>query len=214
MQTFTRYVLVELIKFFLAALVGLTALLLLVVVIQETSKRGLPPAAILRLIPYILPEYLRISLPITLLLATTTVYSRMSHFNEVTAIKALGISPMTILWPAFVLASLLSLLTVWLNDAPIAWGRTGAQRVIVDAVEEIVYGMLRTDRYYNVTSSQFSIGVKRVEDRRLIRPTVTIGARGSLPALTIDAEEAELRADQVENVLKIWLRNARVETVS
>jgi lipopolysaccharide export system permease protein len=135
----------------------------------------------------------------------------MSGFNEVTAIKALGISPMTILWPAFVLAFLLSLLTVWLNDAPIAWGRTGAQRVIVDAVEEIVYGMLRTDRYYNVTSSQFSIGVKRVEDRRLIRPTVTIGARGSLPALTIDAEEAELRADQVENVLKIWLRNARVE---
>jgi len=211
MRTFTRQVLVELIAVFLAALVAFTAIVLLFVVVREMVRLGLPPTAVLHLVPYILPDSLKISLPVTLLLATTTVYSRMSGSNEVVAIKALGISPMAILWPSFVVGCLLSLLTVWLNDVAVPWGRSGAQRVIVDAVEEIAYGMLRTERYYSSSSPQFSINVKRVDGRKLIQPTVTIGPLGRLPGLTIDAQEAELRVDREENVLKIWLRNANVE---
>jgi lipopolysaccharide export system permease protein len=211
MRTFTRQILVELTAVFLAALVAFTAVVLLFVVVREMVRLGLPPTAVLHLVPYILPDSLKISVPVTLLLATTTVYSRMSGSNEVVAIKALGISPMAILWPSFFVACLLSWLTVWLNDVAVPWGRCGAQRVIVDAVEEIAYGMLRTERYYSSSSPQFSINVKRVDDRKLIQPTVTVGALGRLPSLTIDAQEAELRADREENVLKIWLRNANVE---
>lgn len=84
------------------------------------------------------------------------------------------------LWPTLVAAFLVSLVTVWLNDVAVSWGRSGMERVALAAAEEIAYGLLRTERSYS--TPQFSINVKRVEDRRLIRPIVTIAGQGSIRA--------------------------------
>ena len=88
-----------------------------------------------------------------------------------------------LLWPAFVLAFFLSLLTVWLNDLAYSWGRTEAQRVLVEAVEEIAYNMLRAQNCYS--SPQFSVNVKGVDGQLLLRPTVSVPARGKSPEMTI-----------------------------
>ena len=108
MSTITRYVLRELIRVFLYALAGLTGVFLVAGVVQEAVREGLPPTQILRVMPYILPESLRFSVPVALLLGTAILYSRMAGYNEVVAIKALGISPTAILWPTFAVAFLSS----------------------------------------------------------------------------------------------------------
>ncbi len=199
----------ELIKVFALALTVFTTLMIVVGVVREAILQNLPPAQVIWLIPYMLPFSLCVAIPVTLLLATTVVYGRMSGSNEVLAIKALGISPMRIVWPALIGAFLISLATVWLNDLAVSWGRRGAQQVIVDALEEIVYNMLRTHRRYS--SSNFAINVKRLEDRKLIQPTLTFQASEDAPATTIMAKEAELRTDRKENVLKILLRDATID---
>jgi lipopolysaccharide export system permease protein len=209
MRTLTRHILIELTVVFTFALTALTTLVMVWIVIKDLLNNGLPLLQIGMLIPYALPDALRFSIPGTLLLATTTVYSRMSGYNEVVALKALGISPVTILWPVWVVAFLLSLLTVWLNDVAVSWGRLGAERVIQEAIEEIAYGMLRTERRYE--SPHFTINVKRVEGRTLLRPTLTISARGSSPAVMIEAEDAEIHANLRENVLAIMLGNCNIE---
>lgn len=209
MRTLNRYILAELSKVFLLSLTALTGMMMIVGVVREAVDQGLPPGQLVRLIPYILPDALRIAVPVTLLLATTWVYSRMSGSNEVVAIKSLGIFPMAILWPTLILATLLSLGTVVLNDVAVSWGRSGVQRVVVEAVEEIAYGMLRAKRRYS--GPDFDINVARVEGRRLIHPTLTLEARGNTPAITFTAEQAELRSDREENLLKIILWNGEVE---
>ena len=209
MRILTRYVLAELGKAFAIWLTGLTLLMIIVGVVREAAMQSLPLGEVARLIPYILPDALRIAIPATLLLAATSVYGRMSGSNEVVAAKALGIHPWSLLWPAFVGAFLISLVTVWLNDLAVSWGRNGARRVVVEAVEEIVYGMLQVQRSYS--SSGFSINVKRIEGRRLILPTLTLAASGNSPAVTVTADEAELQADHKEGVLKIILRNATLD---
>lgn len=209
MRILTRHVLLELLKSFAVSLTAMTVVVLLAGVVREAVNQSLPPAETLRLIPYILPDALRMTVPATLLLATTIVFGRMSGSNEVVAIKALGISPSTVLWPAFVAAFLISLVTVWLNDLAVSWGRDGAQRVIVDAVEEIAYSMLRTKRRYS--SSNFAINVKRVEGRRLIRPTLTIRGSGESPTMTVVAEEAELCTNRQKNVLNILLKDSTID---
>jgi len=209
MRMLTRYILLELTKTFLLALTGLTVMMLVVGVVREAVQQSLPLAQILWLLPYILPDALRIAVPATLLLATTVVYGRMSGSNEIVAAKAMGISPVALLWPIYTLAFVLSLVTVWLNDVAVSWGRNGAQRVVIEAVEEIAYGMLRTQRAYS--SPRFSINVKRVDGRKLVRPIVTVAARGNVPTVTITAAEAELRSDRQENVLKVLLRDGTIE---
>ena len=209
MRMLTRYVLFEVFKVFAIALTSLTILMMIVGVTREAMSQGLGLAQLLRLMPYILPDALRFAVPATILFAVSIVYGRMSGSNEVVAIKSLGISPMTIVWPALVFAFLLSLATTWLNDVAVSWGRNGVRRVALEAVEEIAYGMLRTQRAY--TSPQMSINVKRVDGRKLIHPTLTLHGRGSQAPQTLVAEEAELVADTENDTLRIVCRNFTVD---
>jgi lipopolysaccharide export system permease protein len=203
MRILTRYIVGELSKVFLLSLAVLTPLLGLILVVNKALDQGLPPAQILQLVPYILPEALLFSVPVTLLLATTNVYSRMSGSNEVVAVKALGIFPMAILWPALILAFLLSLGTVVLNDVAVSWGRDGVRQVVRESIEEIAYGMLRTQGRFS--HSMFDITVMDVVDQRLIRPTLTIKKHGSMSPGTITAREARLQFDREEGVLMVVL---------
>lgn len=209
MSRMTRYVLAELTKAFLVALMGLTAMMLLVGVIREAVAQGLPPAQVVRLVPFVLPDALRFAIPVTLLLAVSIVYARMSGMNEIVALKACGISPLVVLWPAFVMGFLLSLTTVWLNDVAPTWGRAGIRRVVIEAAEDIAYSMLRIERRF--TGRRLSINVKRVEGRTLIRPTVTVARRGSTPTITVTAESARIETDYHERVLRIEFRNGTMD---
>jgi len=209
MRILSRYVLIEMAKVFSVSLATLTLMMILIGVVREAAAQNVPLTQVAQLIPFILPDALRIAIPVTLLLSTTSVYGRMSGSNEVVAAKALGISPMTFLWPTLIAAFLLSLVTVWLNDVAVSWGRHGARRVVVEAVDEIAYGMLKAQKSYS--SPSFAINVKAVEDRRLIRPTITLQETDNSPAMTITAEEAELQSDRAAGVLRIFLRNGRAE---
>ncbi len=209
MKLLTRYVLLELIKVFLVALAALTGLIVLVGAVQEAVRQGLSPVPVLQLIPYILPDALRFALPATVLFAVCTVYGRMSSDNEVVAAKSVGISPVTLIRPALVLAFLLSLVGVWLNDIAVSWGRAGVHRVIVQSVEQIAYGMLRTQRSY--ATGDFSIHVQQVDGRQLVWPTITFQGKAGEPPVILTAERAELRSNPAEGTLSVFLDNGTVE---
>ena len=85
-----RYVLAELLKVFVISLTSLTALLLLVGVMRQTLDEGLGLKHTLCLIPYLLPDALRFTVPATGLFAAACVYGRMSNFNEIVALKSLA----------------------------------------------------------------------------------------------------------------------------
>lgn len=209
MRRFTRYVLVEYLKVFLLTLTALTVLIILFGIAREAKNQGLGPLQIVQIVPYILPDALRFTLPGTVLFAACLVFGRLSGSNEIVAIKSLGISPWVVLAPVFALAFLLSLAAVWVNDLAVTWGYRGVQTVILNSVEEIVYGMLRSQRSYS--SQRFSIIVKRVDGRKLISPVFTFEGHGDNPAVTVRVEEAELKADPANKSLTILCRNGTVE---
>ena len=209
MRILTRYVLAELTKIFVLALFALMPVMLIVGISQLAMKYSLPPAQILQLVPYTIPFAMSVALPVTLLLATTSVYARMAGSNEVVALKAQGISPWTVIWPAVMVAFVLSLATVWLTDMAVSWGRNGAQQVVIDSVEEIAYSVLRTQKSYS--SPGFSVNVKRVDDDRLIRPRISIRGGGDSPSITITAAQATLSCDREAGVLILELTDAFID---
>lgn len=202
-----RYIVAELTKVFLVSLTALTLIFLVIGLVREAREQGLELAQIIQLVPYVLPDALRFTMPATILLSACMVYGRMSSANEVTALKSAGISPTTILWPAVILSFLLSLTTVWLNDAAVSWGRDGIQRIVIESVEEIAYGMLRTQRSY--TSKALSIVVKGVDGKRLIQPVVSLDSNGK--AVVMTAEEAELRGEPDKGLFTIICRNGMID---
>jgi lipopolysaccharide export system permease protein len=206
MKIVTRYVLAELMQVFLVALTALTLFMLIVGVVKEAQQQGLGLAQIAMVVPYVLPEAMRFAVPGTMLFAVASVFGRMSATNEITALKAAGVPPVVAIWPA--LAFALSFFSVWLNDVAVSWGRNGIRRVIVGSVEEIVYGRLRQQRSYS--SNKFSINVKEVDGRTLIRPTFSFRPGGSSPSVTVSAAEAEIRADLEAEALVVTCRDGTV----
>ncbi|HEY4311234.1 MAG TPA: LptF/LptG family permease [Pirellulales bacterium] len=209
MRLLPRYVLIELLKVFAVTVTSLTTLMMLVGVAKEAIDQGLGLVQVLQMLPYILPNALLFALPGSTLFAVSIVYGRMSGANEIVAIKSLGINPMTVLWPALVLAFLLSLVCVWLNDVAVSWGFNNVQRVAIESLDDIAYGMLRTQKSFG--TNKFTINVKRVDDRRLIKPVITFTATGTTPPYTITAQEAELRSDTRRKVLVIAFEQGLVQ---
>lgn len=208
MKILSRYVLVELLQVFLVALSALTLFMLVVGLVKEAQQQGLGLLQIARLVPYVLPEAMRFAVPGTMLFAVASVFGRMSATNEITALKAAGISPMAAMWPAFALAVAVSLVSVWLNDVAVSWGRDGVRRVIVSSVEEIIYGRLRQHRSYS--APHISINVKHVEGRKLVRPTLSYQPETG-DAVTVSAASAEMRADPARGVLAVTCHDGTLQ---
>lgn len=201
MRILTRYVLFELIKVFMLTLIGFTLVIYIGLIGKEFVDKGIGLGPLLQMCPYLLPQAMQFAVPGTILLATTSVYGRMSSYNEILAVKSLGISPMVLVWPTLVLATLLSLGETVLNDVAMSWGRLGVERVFLASIEEVTYGHLRMHHSHNL--GKINITVRDVIGHRLIEPTLIMQASGNRPPMTISAREAELRLLSAESKLVV-----------
>jgi lipopolysaccharide export system permease protein len=194
MRILTRYILAELIKVFLIVLVGWTALIFVALMGKEAVDKQIGLGPLVRMAPYLLPQALQFAVPASMLLAATSVFGRMSSYNEVVALKALGISPMVILWPAIALATLISFVAVVMNDMAVSWGKIGMERVVLESIEEVAYRQLSVHGSFNIPSSPWSITVSGVEGRRLIEPLILRQSYDDQEGQRIRAKWAELQA--------------------
>jgi lipopolysaccharide export system permease protein len=209
MRILTRYVLLELLKVFLVSAAGMTLLFILVGVIQQAYMNGLGAKQIALLLPYVLPQALQFSVPATTLFAVCSVFGRLASGNEVVAVKASGISPLALLIPAWVLAFLLSLGEVWLDDLAVSWGRDSIARLVIESVEEIAYSHLQQTRSYS--NRQFSIMVEGVEGKELIEPLIKFQGGDDDQEVTINCEKAMMRSNLKDRTLTITCINSDVQ---
>ncbi|MBM3998102.1 MAG: YjgP/YjgQ family permease [Planctomycetes bacterium] len=206
----TRYVVSELMKVFVATLFAMTAFVILAVVGAEAVREGLGVEAVARLLPYSLPMALRFTVPGTILFACCSVFGRMSASNEIVAIKSLGVSPMAVIRPALILAIIVSCLAVWVNDVAVSWGTAGVHRVILQSIEQIVYGRLRTQRSYS-NQRGLAIQVKDVDGDRLIRPTLSYQPNDGSRPVSITADEAQMKLNADNSALVVVFDNMRID---
>jgi lipopolysaccharide export system permease protein len=196
MYILTRYVVWEVLKVYLAALLGLTLMVTLGMGFKEGLSRGLPPLIVLTIMPYMLPEMLGITIPVAMLYSVSSVFGRMTGMNEVVALKSLGINPMVLVWPVLVLAAFMSLGTVWMYEVAATWCRPTRERVMCEALEDILYSMLQKNRSIDDPRLPIAITCKRLDGRKLISATITLKGQPGRPQTTVVAEEAEFSTDR------------------
>ena len=190
----TRYILIEILKIFVVALVALSLLILVIGIGRELIRRGLGLIAVVQLLPYVLPISLQFAFPATALFSVCCVYGRMAADGEISTVKASGISPLRLLKPAIIFAAILSPVAVCVSDLAVSWGRPGVNRVVLMSIEDIAYRVLQGEHSYT-SDHGFSIYVGEVVGRRLISPKVTIHNGGENGPMRVSAREGELRLD-------------------
>ena len=210
MKLFLRYILLDTLKIYFAALLILTILLVMIFVVNQAIQLGLPLKHAIKLIPCTLPEQLRLSIPMTLLLASTVSFSRMAGGNEIIAAKSLGIAPWQLMWPVWGLALVLSLVCVWLNDFAVTWGRSSVTSVVYRATEDIIYSELgKTGKIKKQFGDDtYTISVKRIEGKKLILPKI----ESHNTQRVVNMDEAEIHVDYDQAILTIMFTNLLVNT--
>ncbi|MBX3440296.1 MAG: LptF/LptG family permease, partial [Planctomycetaceae bacterium] len=205
-----RYVLGELLRVFLLVLTVFTVLTVFAGVFQEATERGLGPLQVVKVLPFIIPSLLPFTIPATLLLTVSVVYGRIAGDQEITAAKAAGINPLSLMGPAFFLGGVLSVCSLLLADQVIPWAETMSQRTIIAAVEEIFLEQLRTEHQLRYKPENIDITVEGVVGRRLIAPVFRHLHRGQ--TITVQAAEALVEFDHDRQVAILHMRDARADT--
>jgi len=114
-----RYVLKELIAPFLASLFGITFLFVvdfLVKILDSVLSKGLPTSTVIEIFVLNLAWMLSLSIPMAVLVASLMAFGRLSGDQEITACKAAGVSPLSLMRPVLIVSLLVSVLMVVFNN--------------------------------------------------------------------------------------------------
>ena len=113
--TLHKYILRELLRVFLLALVALTLILSLGSILQPVQEYGAGPRQVVFLMFYFLPITLTFVLPMAALFAGALVYGRFTSDNELDACRASGISVLTLVLPGLSLAIFVAIANLLLS---------------------------------------------------------------------------------------------------
>ena len=119
MKILTRYTLKEFFPPFLLALICFTSILLLDEIFRLTKlfvSKGVSPFYLVKLLIYVLPATLVVTIPMATLVGILLSLGRFSTDNEITAMKAHGIGFHQILLPLLAISSLLSIFDFFFMD--------------------------------------------------------------------------------------------------
>jgi lipopolysaccharide export system permease protein len=114
-----RYVLKEHVGPFVFALSALTSLLLLQYIARKFGDlvgRGLSWQVIGEFFLLSIPFTVAMTLPMSILVSVLYAFSRLAAENEVTALKAGGVSARSLMKPALIASTFLALFMLWFND--------------------------------------------------------------------------------------------------
>ena len=206
-----RLIFWELLKVFLMSLGTLTGLLVTAGLLQQAAQMGLSLRQVINAIPLFIPNTLPYTIPATTLFASCVVYGRLSHDNEVVAIKAAGVHLATILKPALLLGTITTVITAALSHSVIPISQQLLFQQLTSDPEELLYNQLRRDRCIRHPRLPYVIYVKDVQGKRLIDVVLKERRRMKDPIsgqesflgykMIARAREAKLRVDPVDGKL-------------
>ena len=107
MKIIDRYILKELVKFFILSVFILTLVLFLDqlhYLSELILNRGVAVRDMLLLLLYISPAFLALTIPLSVLFASLMTFSRLSGDNEIIAVRAAGISMYRLMLPVLILS--------------------------------------------------------------------------------------------------------------
>ncbi|MBP1714373.1 MAG: permease YjgP/YjgQ family protein [Deltaproteobacteria bacterium] len=212
-KTLYWYLLKELFPSFFLGLVGFTFVLLTGRILQLTElfvNKGIPFSHLVKLIYYLLPSFLVLTIPMATLLSVLTTFNRLSSDNEVTALKASGVSLYQMTPPVAVLALLAFSATALLA--------TYAQPRAKHASRSLLYEIASTKAHAGVKERVFNddfeglvLYVEKVLPNAYQWEHVFISdSRNASETVTIVAPEGDVLSDPLTMTVTLRLKNGAI----
>ena len=179
----------------------------------ELLSKGVPLSTLLEVIGLLLPDVLRIVLPLALLVSTVLVFSRMSADSEIIALKSMGVSIWQTVLPALAISLVFTMICLWLSlwVAPTCKYRSEVLRQ--EALLETPLTLLEPGEFSNAFP-QCSLRIGRQDGKELHDVHIIVGEKGSHRCQDICAESGSMAFDAERGIVAFNLKNASVTNVS
>src|SRR5688500_10466279 len=168
MNTLHSYLLRQIIAALLMTVLVFTFVLLLGNVLKEILSLLLSQQAsfslVAQAIGLLIPFVLVFALPMGMLTATLLVFGRFSADQELTAVRAGGISLMSLAAPVILLSVCLSVVCAWINMSIAPQCRYAYKSLIYRVGMKAATTMLQEDRYVQGLSEGATIYSRKIQD--------------------------------------------------
>lgn len=210
-----RYLMREITGIFVLGLTIFTLVLLMgrmVKLMEMVVANGVPLAEVLRLIVLLLPSFLVLTIPMAFLLAVLLAFGRLSSDNEITVLKASGLSLGALLPPVLLTASAAALLTLFISVFGVPWGNTGFKQMTMDVARKYAASAIR-ERIFRDDLPGIVLYVDQYDEaRRTMQRVMIQDSRDQERPLTIFAQSGLISSDDSTGVLRILLKNGTIHT--
>jgi lipopolysaccharide export system permease protein len=212
-RTIYRYLLKEIVPAFLVGLTGFTFILLTGRILQLTElfvNKGVPLGYILRLLYLLFPSFLVLTIPMATLLSVLLTFNRLSSDNEITALKASGVSLYQLVPPvlAFALGAYAATTALSLHFVPRA--NEGSRALLYEVASSKASAGVR-EKIFNDDFEGLVLYVEEVKPKTLQWKNVFISdARNPAEVHTIFAREGEVLSDPGTLALTLRLKNGSI----
>ncbi|QOX79558.1 LPS export ABC transporter permease LptF [Trichlorobacter lovleyi] len=210
-----RYLMREIVGIFALGLTIFTLVLLMgrmVKLMEMVVANGVPLAEVLRLILLLLPSFLVLTIPMAFLLAVLLAFGRLSSDNEITVLKACGLSLGALLPPVLLTAAAAALLTLFISVVAVPWGNTGFKQMTMDVARKYAASAIR-ERIFRDDLPGIVLYVDQYDEaRRTMQRVMIQDSRDPERPLTIFAKSGLVSSDEVNGVLRILLKNGSIHT--
>lgn len=160
MRLLDRYIAVRFLNVLLFALFAFIVLFIVVDAIDHLDKfidRGMPKPMIARYYYYYLPYIIILCMPVAMLLASLFSIGQLARYNELTAMKASGISLYRIVTPILVMAFFISIGMIYFGETVLPIATT--QKMLLEQ-EYLESGQ-------NVHRDKINVNFRDLENRRI-----------------------------------------------
>jgi lipopolysaccharide export system permease protein len=212
-RTLYFYLMKELFPIFLLGLVGFTSILLTGRIVQLTElfvNKGVPLGYILRLLYLLLPSFLVLTIPMATLLSVLLAFNRLSSDNEITALKASGVSLYQMIPPVLVFALITYAATTFLTLFTVPRANEGSRALLYEIASSKASVGVR-EKVFNDDFEGLVLFVEEITPRTLKWKKVFISdSRDPEDVLTIIAREGEVLSDPATLAITLRLKRGAI----
>lgn len=134
-STINRYIFGEMIPPFVISVILFTFIFLMAKILRITDlivNYGVSITSVLLLLIYSIPSFLVFVVPMSIMMGVQVAFLRLSHDNEITALKAGGLSVYGLLPPVFVFCLIGCLVTGFVAIYGSPWGKLSFKALLVE----------------------------------------------------------------------------------
>jgi lipopolysaccharide export system permease protein len=210
------YIIREIASLFLLGIMVFTLILLMGRLIKLTDlviTRGVPLADVSRMILYLMPSFLVFTIPMAFLLAVLLAFGRLSADNEITVMKAGGISLMQMMPPVVLCGLCAALLTLAASTVGVPWGNSAFKELSFTVLKQNVAATIREKVFWDDTPGIVMYTEHYDEEHHTLKGVIIHDGRDLTRPLTIFATDGIIGVGPNRNDIRLVLNNGSIHAV-